>query len=112
MSYAFGKIKLFLVEKKYLLKFLCIKNRKLNKLNVKLIGSGKDIEKNLTSACTGFVEHHYITMKLTILLLLKLYSVLFYQTTSKSNKSKRWTTIKKPNQKKKYIQKSAPKNWS
>ena len=41
-------------------------------------------------------------MKLIILLLLKVYSVLCYQTTSKSKKNKRWTIIKKTNRKKKY----------
>jgi len=35
-------------EKKYILKFMCIEIRTLNELNVKLIGSGIDIEKKLT----------------------------------------------------------------
>jgi len=50
------KLSHFWWKKKYLLKFLCIEIRRLNELNVKLIGSEIDIEKKLTSACTGFVE--------------------------------------------------------
>ena len=58
ISYALGKIKSFLVEKKNLLKFFCIEIGRLNELNVKLIGSGIDIEKKLTFSCTCFVELH------------------------------------------------------
>jgi len=50
ISFALGKITSYLVKKSYLLKFLCIEVRRLIELNVKLIGSGINIEKKLTSA--------------------------------------------------------------